>query len=115
MAEAKNIGKARLRDAMDRLFRLGAIERAVLRRDKDKGRDIEGLRRTPNATPGRFPDASHTSPKPTPDQTPNDPHTLPPYYVGAGGAADDGPPPASEPWPEPDTIDLDWDSTGDDE
>jgi len=44
MSESRGIGKARLHAAMDRLFRLGRIERATLGRDKSKGRDIEGLR-----------------------------------------------------------------------
>jgi RecA-family ATPase len=44
MPESCGIGKARLQSAMDRLFRLGTIERAVLGRDRAKGRDIEGLR-----------------------------------------------------------------------
>jgi RecA-family ATPase len=44
MPESRGIGKARLEAAMDRLFRLETIERAVLGRDRSKGRDIEGLR-----------------------------------------------------------------------
>lgn len=66
MPEARSVGSDRLKNAMDRLFRLGVIERGVLRRDKDKGRDIEGLRRPPNATPKRFP-----------DDTPDEPQTAP--------------------------------------
>lgn len=42
-AKAKNIGKERLQAAMDRLFRTGKIERGIIRRDKEKGRDVEGL------------------------------------------------------------------------
>lgn len=46
MPESKRIGKKRLEAAMERLFRLEIIERAVLGRDSSKGRDIEGLRLT---------------------------------------------------------------------
>ena len=53
MAEAKGIKKERLIAAMDRLFRLGAIERGFLWRDTAEGKDIFGLRETGNVTGNR--------------------------------------------------------------
>lgn len=44
MPESKGIGKKRLAEAMDRLFRTGAIEHASLGRDTRAGRDKHGLR-----------------------------------------------------------------------
>ncbi len=44
MPESKGIGKRRLVEAMDRLFRLSAIEHATLGRDTRAGRDLHGLR-----------------------------------------------------------------------
>lgn len=44
MPESASIGKRRLEAAMERLFRINAIERGVLGRDTAKSRDIEGLR-----------------------------------------------------------------------
>ncbi|NML94734.1 AAA family ATPase [Novosphingobium sp. TW-4] len=46
MPESKGIGRKRLTDAMDRLFRIEAIERGFLWRDTGEGRDIHGLRET---------------------------------------------------------------------
>lgn len=45
MAESKHLGKARLAAAMDRLYRIGSIERGFLWRDTGEGRDVFGLRR----------------------------------------------------------------------
>lgn len=47
MAESKGIGAARLKGAMDRLYRLAIIERGFLWRDKSEGKDRVGLRRAP--------------------------------------------------------------------
>lgn len=44
MAESKRIGRARLEAAMDRLFRVGAIERGFIYRDRSEGKDRHGLR-----------------------------------------------------------------------
>ena len=44
MPESKGLAKTRLEAAMDRLFRLGTIERGFLWRDKAEGRDVTGLR-----------------------------------------------------------------------
>lgn len=46
MPEAKGLRKDKLVVAMDRLFRIGAIERGFLWRDTTEGRDIFGLRET---------------------------------------------------------------------
>lgn len=76
MAESKGIGRARLEAAMDRLFRLGAIERGFIFRDHGEGKDRYGLRRasadlsddlplTGSAdlrSPHRRPPLTHTSP-----------------------------------------------------
>lgn len=95
MAESERVGKRRLELAMDRLFKAGAIERAVLWRDTDKARDIAGLRlaspapRTvaPNGPQTLFPNAPELATQ-TP---PNDPltHTV---YIDKGGAAYGQPP-----------------------
>ncbi|MBO9519790.1 MAG: AAA family ATPase [Porphyrobacter sp.] len=53
MVEAKGIKKDRLIAAMDRLFRLGAIERGFLWRDTAEGKDIFGLRESGNVTGNR--------------------------------------------------------------
>lgn len=52
MAESKKIGRARLEAAMDRLFRIGEIERGFLWRDAGEGKDRYGLRRA-SADPAR--------------------------------------------------------------
>ena len=44
MAEAKGLTRKRLEQAMDRLYRIGAIERGFLHRDTAEGKNIEGLR-----------------------------------------------------------------------
>src|SRR5690606_1815717 len=46
MPESKGIGRKRLEQAMDRLFRIEAIERGFLWRVTGEGRDIHGLRDT---------------------------------------------------------------------
>jgi RecA-family ATPase len=50
MPEAKGVSKARLDAAMDRLFRIGAIERAVLWRGPDR-KYVSGLRETHPSAP----------------------------------------------------------------
>lgn len=47
MPESKGIGRKRLVEAMDRLFRIAAIERGFLWRDTAEGKDIVGLREAP--------------------------------------------------------------------
>lgn len=83
MPEAKRTTKAQLERAMERLFRLGRIERAVIGRDTGKGRDIVGLRETPpNGAPERFP---NTVPERLLTPAPNAPtHTLYLRYIGRG-------------------------------
>lgn len=69
MAESKHIGKARLERAMDRLFRIGQIERGFLFRDRGKGRDVEGLRERsdfPQTTPQNPPQTLPPTPSPNP-------------------------------------------------
>lgn len=50
MPESKGIGKKRLEAAMDRLFRLGVIERGILWRGPDR-KDVIGLKLTAAHTP----------------------------------------------------------------
>lgn len=69
MAESKGIGTARLEDAMERLFRIGAIEIAFLWRDKGEGKDRYGLRRVPADISAEF--------KNDPLTSKNDPLTYP--------------------------------------
>jgi len=86
MPESKGIGRDRLSSAMDRLFRIGAIERAVLSRDKGKGRDIEGLRATSPNTPKPHPQTvPERTPNPTPNPTPNAPQTPPQQHPSPKG------------------------------
>lgn len=64
MDEAKGFKKQDLTEAMDRLFRLGRIERGLLWRDTAEGKDIFGLKETGNAT-GNAPEtrsADHRKP-----------------------------------------------------
>lgn len=65
MPESLGIGKQRLEAAMDRLFRIQAIERGFLWRDSDEGKDRSGLRRV-----------SADSADPTADPTADLPPTL---------------------------------------
>jgi len=75
MAESKRIGRARLEMAMDRLFRIGAIERGFLWRDGGEGKDKVGLRRAPADLPADVPltpsaDVPLTTRRPPPTHTP---------------------------------------------
>jgi len=58
MAEAKGLSRKRLEEAMDRLYRMGAIERGFLYRNTAEGKDIEGLRevraRLPETSPETY-------------------------------------------------------------
>ncbi len=60
MPEAKGIGKVRLESAMDRLFRIGAIERAVLWKGLDRS-PVIGLQETRQPPPTN--DAGNTVPE----------------------------------------------------
>lgn len=67
MPQAKGLSKKRLIDAMDRLYRAGAIERGYLYRDTAEGKDIHGLRET-----GKVPETSpETSRKQHPEGSGN--------------------------------------------
>jgi RecA-family ATPase len=61
MPESKRIGKARLERAMDRLFRIGAIERGFLWVQKGEGKAIHGIRlvaKQTNMVSGNLPETS---------------------------------------------------------
>ncbi|MEJ7776458.1 MAG: AAA family ATPase [Sphingomicrobium sp.] len=108
MSESERIGKRRLTLAMDRLFKAGTIKRAILWRDKAKGRDVVGLKAVlsdpqtppPNGSQTLFPDAPELD-----AQTPQTDPQTPPYIIDIGGAAprgSDAPPPeeGGAPWPD---------------
>jgi RecA-family ATPase len=58
MPEAKGMKKARLETAMDRLFRISAIERDIVYRDTGEGKDVYGLRETGQKIPEGLPEGS---------------------------------------------------------
>ncbi|MBB5685651.1 AAA family ATPase [Sphingobium boeckii] len=68
MPQAKGLNRKRLADAMDRLYRIGAIERGFLYRDTGEGKDIHGLR---EATPGQPETSPETSRKQQPETSGN--------------------------------------------
>ena len=88
MPEAKGIGKQRLTDAMDRLFRLGGIERGFLWRDTAEGKDIYGLRESGNAT-GNAPETRSDNDR---KRAENDRKNTPIYttYINGAPPADSG-------------------------
>ncbi len=98
MPEAKGIKKDRLVAAMDRLFRIGAIERGFLWRDTAEGKDIYGLRETGNVTGNRPETRSANDRKPTE----NDRKIHPLYTTYISGAALGPAAPSDE------SDDLDW-------
>jgi RecA-family ATPase len=87
MPESQRIGRQRLTDAMDRLFRTGKIERGVVCRDPKKRRDQEGLIEVQQAPQTPAPNRAQTPAQdcPTP-VTPSAPNTYP-IPKGIGGAA----------------------------
>lgn len=98
MTESESIGKFRLEQAMDRLFKAGAIERGFLWRDTAEGKDRHGLRETPaNGAANHPPTNSANVRQPDREPPPTDPPT-PPYIIDIGGAAPwgTGAPPSEE-------------------
>ncbi|PSJ42157.1 AAA family ATPase [Allosphingosinicella deserti] len=90
MAESKNIGKARLEAAMDRLFRLGRIERAFVCRDENKRRDNHGLVEVQNGAPNGAPNGAQTLAPNRPNlpaQTARNIHLIPKGIFGAATEA----------------------------
>ncbi len=97
MAESDRIGRARLEAAMDRLFRIGAIERGFVHRDCAEGKDRFGVRRPPADLSADHPltgsaDVPLTTRRPPPAHTP--------YTTYISGAASE----AAAPNPD----DIDW-------
>lgn len=84
MPESKRIGRSRLEAAMERLFRLGTIERGFVYRDLGEGKDRFGLRR---ASADLSADVPLTPPADVPLTTRRPPpaHTL--YTTYISGAA----------------------------
>lgn len=83
MPESKSIGKARLERSMDRLFRIGRIERGFLWRDTAEGKDRFGLRETSANAPANDPPTRSANDR---EPAENDrQHT--PYTYGIEGAA----------------------------
>jgi hypothetical protein len=109
MPESKGIGKERLEKALDRLFRIGAIERGFLWVDKGERRPVHGIRETAgnggdNAENGASNGASNTvrqTPTTVAKSAENrasnarEIHTIPTVYTGA--ALEAAPPVADEP------------------
>jgi RecA-family ATPase len=75
MPESKRIGKVRLEAAMDRLFRINAIERGYLWVLKGEGKPVFGLREIGKAVPDRDPAAPDTSGEATADGSNDLPET----------------------------------------
>lgn len=135
MPEAKGVGYARLEAAMDRLFRLGVIDRGFLWRED--GKDRHGLREVHADVPPTSADDVSADPAdlaadlpPTcsadlrrraADVPPTPALTHPPYYVREGAAPLGAAAPSSDPdqadsWASgPDDLDYGPDHTGDDE
>lgn len=90
MPEAKGIGKKRLEAAMDRLFRLGKIERAELWKGPDR-KPVFGLRETAGNAAGNGAETRRGNSGEQGAGTAGNTH--PPYYVREGGALG-GPPPS---------------------
>ncbi|KFL47032.1 hypothetical protein IL54_2454 [Sphingobium sp. ba1] len=98
MAESKGIGRARLEGAMDRLYRIAAIERGVVGRYRGEGKDIIGLRRTSDDLSDDVPmapsdDVPMTSRRPPKAHTP---------YINISGAAH------GSAAPDHDDEEIDW-------
>lgn len=86
MPAAKGIGRNRLRQAMERLLAIGAIE-VFDHENKGKGRHLKALRRAPRTSPDALPDASRTGFPDAPEQCPRtSPHTHLPPKGGKGAA-----------------------------
>ncbi len=101
MPESKRIGRARLEAALERLFRLGTIERGFIYRDHGEGKDRFGLRR---ASADLSADHPLTPSADVPLTTRPLPPAHTPYTTYNPGAALE---PAA-----PDTDDLDWGTDG---
>ena len=91
MREAKGIGKQRLTDAMDRLFRTGRIERGFVCRDAGKRRDMFGLIDVQEAPQTPAPNAPQTLAPDRPKLSAPDAPNTHPIPKGIRGAGPDGP------------------------
>lgn len=108
MPQAKGLTRPRLEKALDRLFRIGAIERGFLYRDTGEGKDVFGLREVGNNDPEGSPGIPETSPetsrKHIPEGTGNPQETTgntPPIYKYIPGAALEAPAPDNAGLPAP--------------
>jgi hypothetical protein len=105
MPESKGIGQQRLTAAMDRLFRIGRIERGFVCRDTERRRDQHGLIEVQQAQQTT---ASNRAQTPATDRTEPDAQTAtntPPYIIIRGAALGSAA-------PHPDEQDIVWDSDG---
>jgi RecA-family ATPase len=96
MPEAKGFGRGKLEAAMDRLFRIGAIERGFIYRDTAEGKDIHGLREAHRQVPESSPEGSR---KVLPEGSGNPQVTTgntPPYIYDNTGAALEGAAPSPD-------------------
>ena len=100
MPQAKGLNRKRLTEAMDRLYRIGAIERGFLYRDTGEGKDIHGLREA-----GEIPETSPETSRKLQPETSGDPQestgNTPPIYKYICGAAPEATAPHEE-------DDIDW-------
>jgi len=94
MAESKRIGRQRLQAAMDRLFRIGAIERGFIYREASEGKDRFGLRRV---SADLSADVPLTGSADLPLTTRRPPPAHPPYTTYMEGGASEGSPPSDDP------------------
>ena len=84
MPESKRIGRTRLEAAMERLFRIGQIERGFVCRDTGEGKDRHGLRRVSADLTADLP-LTPSADLPLTTRRPPIPHT--PYTTYKDGAA----------------------------
>jgi len=102
MPEAKGVKRAGLEAAMERLFRIGEIERGFIYRDAGEGKDRFGIRRKASADLSADLPLTGVADVPLTTRRPPPPHT--PIDKSIPGAAS---------WPAtPDDDDLDWSTDG---
>ena len=104
MPESKGIKRHQLVAAMDRLFRIGKIERGLLWRDTAEGKDIFGLREISGNVTGNVPE-NHSGNDRKPAENDRKIHPLYTSYIP--DAAPTGSPASDE-------EDLDWGTVDDD-
>jgi RecA-family ATPase len=100
MAEARGLKQKQLENAMERLFRIGAIERGFVYRDGGEGKDRVGVRRA-----SADPSADH--PLTAPADVPLTARRLPPAHTPIDKSIPGAATVAAAPFPNDDDSDLD--------